>query len=510
MGNLFVGSKSNLYYCVVGFVAALGFAPVNAFPLFLLALSWLFVMICDDVEKNSNIYAKSFLFFTTLHIATIYWLAYPLMIDLSRHFVLIPFAIIAVPMYFSAQLVASVFLARQFQNTYVRAIVFSSAFCVITYVYGHSSLGFPWVLPAYIWNYHEVFMQTLSLYGPYGFGLVTMILSCMIGSAIVFYKQKDCKNFVISIAIAAAIFSAIVVFGIVRISSNAPKFTERTARIVKCNLSQATEKDDREMSLSKHLTLSANNEKVDFIIWPEAALPFLYREDIRWLHKAFAKILRGGGHLILGAVREDLHTKKIYNSAIFINCDGDNVEHYDKSHLVPFGEYVPFRSIIPETFQSIASDIGDFDVGDSPKVVCIDGLKIATSICYEIAFPVDFLPKDGDPNVIVNLTNDAWFGFTSQPFQHLQIVRARAVETGIPVIRATNYGISAVFDAHGRETARINIDEARYIDVSVPAKTDEPTLYRKYGDRIFWGMLLLLISLLLLRPFKSLTPPYKI
>jgi apolipoprotein N-acyltransferase len=134
--------------------------------------------------------------------------------------------------------------------------------------------------------------------------------------------------------------------------------------------------------------------------------------------------------------------------------------------LVPFGEYVPFREYLP--FQSIASDIGDFDRGEKAPVIELDGVKIVFAICYEIAFPN--FRKGRDADIIVNATNDGWFGFTTEPFQHLQIARARAIETGLPLIRATNYGISAVFDPCGRELARVPINEAGIIEINIPKK----------------------------------------
>ena len=200
--------------------------------------------------------------------------------------------------------------------------------------------------------------------------------------------------------------------------------------------------------------------------------------------------LAEGAHLLAGAVRMDMRTKKVYNSAVFIDHLGNNVGNYDKVHLVPFGEYIPFRSILP--FQSIASDVGDFDVGAPPRAFNINGLRIAMAVCYEAIFPVDFFPKNQEVDVIINLTNDAWFGTTTEPFQHLQIVQARAVETGLPLIRATNFGISAMFDHCGRELNRVGINHVGVFDAYVPKKCINATPYSAYGDVIFWTIIALL------------------
>jgi apolipoprotein N-acyltransferase len=283
-----------------------------------------------------------------------------------------------------------------------------------------------------------------------------------------------------------------IAFGAWRLAINGTKFTGHTVRIVQCNLSQK-EKQNKALSLQnlkKHASLSKSDAKIDLIIWPEAAIPYLYHKQLSELHDFLRIPLKPGAHLLTGAVRQELETSKIYNSVVVINHLGQNVTNSDKIHLVPFGEYVPFRKVLP--FQSIANDIGDFDVGLAPGLIELSGLKIVPAICYEAIFPLEFLPKDGDgdADVVVNVTNDAWFGFTSEPFQHLQIVRARAVELGIPVIRATNYGISAMFDPCGREIGRVPINQAGILDSHVPCKLPI-TPYRRHGDLVFWLMILL-------------------
>lgn len=344
-------------------------------------------------------------------------------------------------------------------------------------------------------------MQSLSIYGPYGFGLITIFISSILGATFIFKARKDLRNVAISLSIAIIIFIFIIAFGILKLSSNKTEFTRYTSRIVQCNIYQE-DKNDRHLSrknLAKHLNFSKDIEKKDFIIWPEAVIPFLYREDHIGLQKTFSNILEEGSYLITGAVREDIKTGKIYNSTIFIDYNGKNIENYDKNHLVPFGEYIPFRSFIPKAFRGIASEVGDFDTGSAPRVININNLKISTAICYEAVFPIDFLPKKQDIDVIINVTNDAWFRPTLQPYQHLQIVRARSIETGLPLLRATNYGISAVFDACGRELKRININNSGFIDINIPKKLQTLTPYRKYGDNIFWiiTLIMMLIALFL-------------
>jgi apolipoprotein N-acyltransferase len=328
-----------------------------------------------------------------------------------------------------------------------------------------------------------------------------MLMASLLGVAFTFYKDKDNRDAILSATYALGIFAAMTFFGIVRLLRNQTEFTPYKVRIVQCNLSQ-DEKNSNALSainLQKHVSLSRSDEKIDFIIWPEAAIPYLYSENSTKLHNIISDPLKDGMTLISGAVRKDMATGKVHNSAVFIDHMGRNICNYDKVRLAPFGEYIPFRSLIPTPFQSIASNIGDFDPGNSHKIIEINGLKIVVAICYEAIFSQDFMPKNKETDVIeeadviINPTNDAWFGFTTQPFQHLQIVRARAIETGLPLIRVTNYGVSAIFDHCGRELNRIPISKFGYVDAFIPKKSKVPTVY-SYNNNLLdvWSILLLI------------------
>ncbi|MDR0678320.1 MAG: apolipoprotein N-acyltransferase, partial [Holosporaceae bacterium] len=292
-----------------------------------------------------------------------------------------------------------------------------------------------------------------------------------------------------------------------RLANNETVFTDKKVRIVQCNISQKQKGNPNFASrnLQGHMARSQHESRIDFIVWPEASIPYLYREDFESLNNLLKSCVAKDEYLLAGAVRKDPSAKKIHNSIIVVDYQGQNVMNYDKSRLLPFGEYIPFRKYMP--FESIASDIGDFDVGDPADIFEINGIKIIFAICYEIAFSNGFIPyvlkqkitKDiglrvnKEADLIVNVTNDGWFGFTSEPFQHLQISRARAIETGIPLVRATNYGISAIFDAYGREIARIPINKAGIIDARIPGKAHSPF---NRSDGNFWIALGLFLWLL--------------
>jgi apolipoprotein N-acyltransferase len=473
----FANNNSNFKYFFIGMLGAFGFAPFNLYPIFIAVFSWFLAKAYDNSLVSLQ---KSFLFFLGFYIATLYWLAIPLTVDFSKHFVLIPFAVTLIPAYFSAQMLIPIAILRYFRGIFSKSFVFSVLYTVIIYIHGHGSFGFPWIFSAYIWNSHELFMQTLSIYGVYGLSFITILLTSFLGAAIFYRNQDKTKQSQKYLTISASIFLSICIFGVIRLAKNPTEYTPITARIVQPNI-QHQEKKQRKDMLNRMLELSRNTGDVNLLIWPEATIPYLYSENLRGLHQLLSGPLVGNfSYLIAGAVREDF-AENIYNSAVIIDHFGRNIHNYDKIHLVPFGEYIPFRSFLP--FGNITNDIGDFNIGSvNHNSVQLCGLKIVLAICYEAVFPVDCMPSGDKQSIdlMINLTNDGWFGFSTQPFQHLQIVRTRAIEMGIPLIRATNIGISAVFDPLGREIKRIQINTIGYIDFKIPSKLSRQTLFSTF------------------------------
>ncbi len=184
----------------------------------------------------------------------------------------------------------------------------------------------------------------------------------------------------------------------------------------------------------------------------------------------------------------------VWNSLVAIDHDGAIEASYDKFHLVPFGEYVPMRSILP--MQKITPGAIDFSAGPGPRTISLPGLPpFSPLICYEAIFPGEVVDPAHRPAWLLNITNDAWYGFTSGPFQHVAIARTRAIEEGLPLARVGNNGISALFDPYGRVLARLDLDAIGVLDVHLPEALP-PTLYSRYGDiPFFYALLLIVVAL---------------
>ena len=237
---------------------------------------------------------------------------------------------------------------------------------------------------------------------------------------------------------------------------------------------------------------------ITHVVWPEAAMPFLPLDTPEAL-AAIGDLLPEGTVLIAGALRaerappESPRLRTFFNSLLVFGRGGLLLTRYDKIHLVPFGEFLPLRSVLEAVgLRQLTHIIGSFDFGVSPRpLLGIPGLPPTLPlICYEAIFPGALVQGPERPGVMVNVTNDGWFGNTTGPRQHLHQARVRAVEEGIPLIRAANNGLSAVFDGYGRPLGRIDLDVRGVIDVDLPAALQPPP-YARFGDSIFFTIWLL-------------------
>jgi apolipoprotein N-acyltransferase len=252
------------------------------------------------------------------------------------------------------------------------------------------------------------------------------------------------------------------------------------------------------------LSTAPGAEHDSAVIWPEAAAPpFLDRDG--GARKALAQAAPLDGYVITGTVRTDpapAPPVHIWNSLVAIDHEGAIRATYDKAHLVPFGEYVPFRSILP--MQKITPGAIDFSAGPGPRTVTLPGLPpFSPLICYEAIFPGAVVEPGHRPAWLLNITNDAWYGFTSGPFQHVAITRVRAVEEGLPLARAANNGITAMFDPYGRVLGHLDLDAVGVLDEKLPQALPA-TLYSQLGDTAYFAMLLLIgVGLILTRALRS-------
>jgi len=264
--------------------------------------------------------------------------------------------------------------------------------------------------------------------------------------------------------------------------------------------------DNQERIFAQHIDLSRRDGTgaidgligVTHVVWPEAAMPFMPLDTPEAL-TAIGGMLPEGAVLIAGALRAERAPPKsprlrnFFNSVLVFGKGGVLIAFYDKIFLVPFGEFLPLRRVLEAIgLRQFLSGVGSFEAGVPPRSpLAVPGLPaVAAVICYEAIFPRAIAQGPERPGVIINVTNDGWFGNTTGPRQHLHQARVRAVEEGLPLIRAANNGISGAFDGYGRLLGRLEIDERGVLDVPLPAALQMP-LYARFGDAIFFTVWLL-------------------
>jgi apolipoprotein N-acyltransferase len=227
---------------------------------------------------------------------------------------------------------------------------------------------------------------------------------------------------------------------------------------------------------------------VHAVLWPETALPFTLWPD-GTMPKQTMESIRLKAPLITGVVaaERDKQSLRLWNSIAAIDPEGQVVARYAKHQLVPFGEFVPLRSILP--LEKITPGDIDFSRGAGPQTVTVPGLPpFSPLVCYEVIFPWIAVDPAHRPEWMLNVTNDGWYGDSPGPYQHFAMARMRAIEQGLPLVRVANNGISAVVDPYGRMGARLALNRRAALDSALPAPLP-PTLYARYGE---WPALLLL------------------
>jgi apolipoprotein N-acyltransferase len=301
--------------------------------------------------------------------------------------------------------------------------------------------------------------------------------------------------------LAPAIAAGLLIFvpsllGALRLATTPTVETGYFLRIVQPSIPQTMKWEPaaahRNLRLLLDLSSAAETGKLSAVIWPEAATPFLLGRDVH-RRGEIAAVAAGRGYVITGAVRTSPPpgpVAQVWNSIEAVDGNGQIVARYDKAHLVPFGEYMPLREVLP--LQKITPGSLDYTAGPGPRTIELPGLPaFAPLICYEVIFPGAIVDEHDRPAWILNVTNDAWYGRTSGPYQHFAIARTRAVEEGLPLVRVANNGVSGIVDEVGRVVARIDLDTVGYADLPLPADTSAPTLYARGGDWILLALLCL-------------------
>lgn len=491
---------------LLGVLAAAALPPVDMTPVLVLSFVG-FVWLFDGAQRSREAFGIGWCFGLGFFVAGFYWLTAALFVDIARFWWLTPFALLGVPaglaIFTGGAVLAAHLTCRWLKWRGVSRILALAAFwCGAEWLRGHVLTGLPWNLVGYAWSGafpgSLAMLQVTSLVGIYGLSLLTVTAASLPATLGDLAGRRWPP-----LATSAVLLVACFAFGWLRLDATATPAMQPGVRIriVQPSIPQTLKNDPAERLASFRRLLALSSEPAetgapfDVLVWPEAnAPPFLDRDA--GARMAIAGLLPADGLALVGSDRSDPPPgplQHFWNSMIAIDHAGIIQGYYDKAHLVPFGEYVPFRSVLP--MDKITPGTTDFSFGPGVRTLHLPGLPpVSPLICFEVIFPGAVADPADRPQWLLALSNDAWYGFTSGPFQHFSIARVRAIEEGLPVVRAANNGISGLIDPLGRVVRRMGLDVVGFLDVPLP-RALPPTLYEQTGDAFFFAALPLLLGL---------------
>ena len=487
----------------LGVLATLSLPPFLILPFAIISYTVLYLLV-NAAENPRRAFLDGWWWGWGYYMTGLYWFCVALLTDAEKFAWLIPFSLFLLTAAIALHSAVACWIFKRLRIGGLSGIyLFSVVWTLMEYLRGHWLSGFPWNLPGYALNITSATMQAASLVGAYGLSWWVVFFSA---APAAFYLtgigRKRAAKFV---ALIALVFALLVNFGQWRLIE-ADKVPEAARyvpgiklRLVQADIAQPHKWDPRmQMQGLKQyidLTRSPGLEGVTHIIWPETAIPYVLAANTP-LTRLLAQAIPDDKYLISGTLRDEGHneTWKIWNSLVNLR-GGDIIGVYDKNKLVPFGEFLPLRSVLPKEWLTPVGET-DFSQGPGMQTLIWPGLPpVSPLICYEVIFPDRAVNPENRPDWLLSVTNDAWFGKSTGPYQHFEMARMRTVEQGLPLVRVGNTGITASVDAYGRVLAKLDLGARGFIDIGLPTKMVGSTIYSIYKDSI---ILLLIVSGLIL------------
>ncbi len=470
---------------LAGACAVLALPPYDFFPAGFVSftvLVWLLDGVAPDpgdrlLRRLRGAFAVGWWFGFGYFVAGLWWVGRALLVDADNFAWALPIAVLGLPALLALFYGLAAALARlAWADGIGRIVALAAAFGIAEWLRSFVLTGFPWNAVGYAAMPLPVLMQSVAVVGLFGMNALAVLVFAM--PALAGFRRHR----LVGVAVALLLIAAHIGYGLFQIYGTAPVEDGRQlqVRVVQPSVSQSGKWDPQERAriMKSLLDLSARppaegRERPELIVWPETALPFVITERPDAL-AAIGTMLETGQTLFLGAVRSEAAASaqdapRYYNAVVAINDGGEIVDAVDKLHLVPFGEYLPFQELLEGFgFETVAETIGGFSAGSARRALSAPGgIGALPMICYEIIFPDLLAGSSAQADIIVNVTNDAWFGDTAGPYQHFRQAQVRAVEAGMPLIRAANNGISAIVDEKGRVVDAFALDTVGVLDAAL-------------------------------------------
>ena len=496
---------------LLGAISASAQAPTFILPALLVmsALPWLLA----GAKNKRTAFAIGWWFGFGMLTAGLYWISNALLVDSAKTAWLVPFAAAGLPSVlalFYGLATLFTYLLRPPQSR-PSTLYLAGFWLAAEWLRGHLFTGFPWNLTGYAWGFSDIPLQITAYIGIYGLSFLTILAALSLsalgnptgnlsGGALghAGNNRMHCWRPAIITGVMVVLICGA---GSVRLSMLASPLTGPVVRVVQGNVPQHQkwQHDQKTGHISRYLQMTSEapadgGANPIAVIWPETAVAVFLNEspDIR---AAIGQAAPKQGFVLTGSIRvkrTGSDASHVWNSVFAIDEQGQTRAVFDKFHLVPFGEYVPLKEWLP--LSPIVDSISGFTAGKGPRTLELPGMPaFSPLICYEAIFAGQVRAKtDPAASLMINFTNDAWYGVSSGPYQHLLATQVRAIEEGVPLIRAANTGISAIFDSLGRVQSQLPLNQAGFFDSPIPAALQKPTLYTQIGDLpVLFGLLVL-------------------
>lgn len=527
---------------LAGLCCALALPPFHLLPLLVLGLPVL-VWRLDATRGPRDAFGLGWLFGFGHFVGMIHWVANAFLVDVARFGWMSPFAVAGLAAVLALFPALSLALARLLWRPGVgRIAVLAACWTLGEWLRSWALTGFPWAPIGMVWMPFDGIVQGAALGGVFGLSLLALLvfgLPAHLGDSDPTGRSRGRRLVVLLLALvlvleglgqrrlaahpeamtpaaaaeAEATAKATTTAGATAGTGTAdpPAGTPRSdakpgpappllrVRLVQPAIPQTDKWNPTlmEANLRRTLALSMGPglDSRDLVIWGETAVPYSldYAPGVR---ASLTRAVPPGGFLITGAPRRSDPTTplQLWNSLFALDPTGAVVAVYDKAHLVPFGEYIPFGDRLP--LRKLTAGSTDFSPGPGRRTLTLGDLPpVSPLICYEVIFPGAVVPPQGPrPHWLLNLTNDGWYGQSAGPYQHFQISRLRAIEEGLPLVRVANTGISAVISPLGRVSSTLGLGDAGHLDLPVPPPLATPTLFGRFGNSIPLTLIFFLVA----------------
>ncbi len=506
---------------LIGSITILGFAPYNLTLINFISFSILLNLILIIKKKLKSKYRKKryniYFFYLGcsfgfgFFLFGNYWIAISLTHDESFKY-LIPFSLILIPLFLSLFFGLTTFIVGSFAEKKISFILFFALiFSIFEFLRGNILTGFPWNLIGYTWYWSLESVQILSLIGTYSLSIISVTIFCI---PFLFFKTRILKNNIIFLLLFLIIFLINYSYGIFKINNSDYNFEDSlNVKVVSPNFSLNDYNNQPEIFQLKRLIKISDpipDEKTLFI-WPEGVFYESYLEDIKKYQDLF-KDSFSKNHLIALGINSSnnlgkIKDKKYFNSLVILNHELEVLYSYNKIRLVPFGEFLPLENYFSKLgLKKITRGYNSFSSGDDRAILNLgnkfNNKFVLPLICYEIIYPGKIKQRQQTPDLIINISEDAWFGQSIGPYQHFTKAIYRAIEEGIFISRSANKGISALINPSGEVVKSLNTGESGNIEFNFPQFYRE-TLFSNYGNKIFYLIIFLYMFLILiLRKYK--------